>query len=644
MNPLATLRMECQKILEEALEKAYPGTTLPTVKYSTPPNPEMGELSSPVCFQLAREFRQAPAKIAETITEKIDPTKSNLITKKEALNGYINFYADVKAYSRLVLETAIQMDTEYGFLKTDTPQKQMVEHTSANPIGPLHVGNARNSILGACIANLLSKRGHDVIIHFLVNDMGRQVAMTTYGWKLLGKPEPEGRAELWVGTIYASVNVFTELTKQRANLKEAEINGWVYEASDAQEEIEKYEKAAIELHKRFPNLVDRLSQLIPTIKDIQSEIVTINTAYENNEPETVAEVREIIGHCLKGFEQTLGEIEITFNSFDFESNLVWEKKADKVLEALIESGYVIKDQGAQILDCDGIARDLGLKERWGLHPKHEIPRLVLVRSDGTTLYTLRDMAYSIWKFGKAERVINIIGQEQSLAQLQLRIALAAIDKMHMGDNQLHYAYEHVKLPGVKMSGRLGIYVTINEVLEKAVKLAYDEVNKRDPDLNEAEKRKIAKMVGHGAVKFTLLSVDTMKQVIFDWHQALNFETNSAPFIQYSHARTCNIIKKIDERPEPDYSKLTHIKERDLINLIAQFPETYMRAVEELSPGDITAYANNLADKFNRFYATQRVLGADSPELTGARLAIVDATRITLRNALNVLGIDAPVRM
>lgn len=195
-----------------------------------------------------------------------------------------------------------------------------------------------------------------------------------------------------------------------------------------------------------------------------------------------------------------------------------------------------------------------------------------------------------------------------------------------------------------MSGRLGIYVTINEVLEKAVKLAYDEVNKRDPDLNEAEKRKIAKMVGHGAVKFTLLSVDTMKQVIFDWHQALNFETNSAPFIQYSHARTCNIIKKIDERPEPDYGKLTHVKERDLINLIAQFPETYMRAVEELSPGDITAYANNLADKFNRFYATQRVLGADSPELTGARLAIVDATRITLRNALNVLGIDAPVRM
>ncbi len=158
--------------------------------------------------------------------------------------------------------------------------------------------------------------------------------------------------------------------------------------------------------------------------------------------------------------------------------------------------------GAQILDCDWIARDLKLKERWGLHPEHEIPRLVLVRSDGTTLYTLRDMAYSIYKFSIAERVINVIGMEQTLAQLQLRIALAAIGDIKMGDNQLHYSYEFVKLPGVKMSGRLGRYVTLNEVLERAVELAREEVEQRNPDLPEAEKADIAEMVGHGAVKYT----------------------------------------------------------------------------------------------------------------------------------------------
>ena len=234
--------------------------------------------------------------------------------------------------------------------------------------------------------------------------------------------------------------------------------------------------------------------------------------------------------------------------------------------------------------------------------------------------------------------------EQTLAQLQLRIALAAIGDIKMGDNQLHYSYEFVKLPGVKMSGRLGRYVTLNEVLERAVELARAEVDQRNPDLPEEVKADIAQMVGYGAVKYTLLSVDPMKQVIFDWKKALDFETNSAPFIQYSHARTCNILKRAESLPEPDYAALTAVKERELINLLAQFPETFERAAEELHPADLTAYANNLADKFNRFYATQNVLKAETTGLVGARLKVVEATRITMWNALSVLGIDAPEQM
>jgi arginyl-tRNA synthetase len=387
-----------------------------------------------------------------------------------------------------------------------------------------------------------------------------------------------------------------------------------------------------------------MAEKLPTIEDPTAEIVSLNTRYENNDPETVQEVRTLIQYCLNGFQESLGLLGIHFDSFDYESDLVWANAAEKVLERLIESGYVIKDMGAQVLDCDWIARDLKLKERWGLHPEHEIPRLVLVRSDGTTLYTLRDMAYSIYKFGIADRVINVIGMEQTLAQLQLRIALAAIGEMQMGDHQLHYAYEFVKLPGVKMSGRLGRYVTLNEVLDRAVELARKEVDTRNPDLPESEKENIAEIVGYGAVKYTLLSVDPMKQVVFDWKKALDFETNSAPFIQYGHARTCNILKRAEENPEPDYSTLGAIKEKELINLLAQFPETFERAAEELQPANITSYANNLADKFNSFYATQNVLKAETPELMGARLKVVDATRITLRNALTVLGIDAPEQM
>ncbi|MBE0633659.1 arginine--tRNA ligase, partial [Candidatus Bathyarchaeota archaeon] len=627
----ATLRQECEKLLTQGLTKAYPGTELPQVKYRLPPLPDMGELSSPACFQLARILRQSPIKIAETIIQNLPLESSDLISSAEAVQGYINFHADTGNYSKLVLEAVKNHDTEYGFLKTENPMKVMVEHTSANPNSPLHIGNARNSILGDSLASLLEKRGHQVVIHFLVNDMGRQVAMATYGWKLMDKPEPVGTAELWVGTIYASVNIVMELTRLKKELKDAEENGWVYEASEAQEQIDEFLKAAEMLKERYPDIYNTMAEKIPAIADPKAEIVALNTRYENQDPETVHEVRTVIQYCLDGFQNSLGMLGISFDSFDFESDLVWANAAEDVLEKLKESGYVIKDMGAQILDCDWIARDLKLKDRWELHPDHEIPRLVLVRSDGTTLYTLRDMAYSIYKFSKAERVINVIGMEQTLAQLQLRIALAAIGDIKMGDNQLHYSYEFVKLPGVKMSGRLGRYVTLNEVLERAVELARAEVEQRNPDLPEAEKADIAEMVGHGAVKYTLLSVDPMKQVIFDWKKALNFETNSAPFIQYSHARTCNILKRAEKTPEPDYTALDATKERELINLIAQFPETFERAAEELQPANLTAYANNLADKFNSFYATQSVLKAETTGLMGARLSVVEATRITLRN-------------
>ncbi len=644
MNPLAELRGECQKLIEAALEKSYPGTELPDTKYSLPPNPEMGELSSPACFQLARALRQSPMKIAETLAEAIPVDESKLIKRAEAVAGYINFHVEPETYSGLVLESIIDLDKEYGFLKTDSPERVMVEHTSANPISPIHIGNARNSIIGDSLASLQQKRGHEVVIHFLVNDMGRQVAMTTLGWKLMGKPEPEGEAELWIGTIYASFNVINELKKLKTTLKEAEDNGRVYEASEAQDEIDEYNIAAEALKERYPGLYDKLEKVLADVPDPAAEMVALNTRYENNDPETVDEVRTQIKYCLDGFETSLGEIGIMFDSFDFESDLVWAKAAEDVLEKLVASGYVIKDMGAQILDCDKIAKDLGLKERWGLHPDHEIPRLVLVRSDGTTLYTLRDMAYTIHKFGYADRVINVIGMEQTLAQLQLRIALAAIGEMKMGDNQIHYAYEFVILPGVKMSGRLGRYVTLNEVLRRAQKLALEEVESRNPGLPAEEKLEIAQMVGYGAVKYTLLSVDPMKQVTFDWKKALNFETNSAPFIQYSHARTCNILKRSDERPEPGYGELTETKERGLVNLLAQFPETFARAAEELQPSNLTAYANLLADKFNSFYATQSVLKAETKGLMGARINVVNATRITLRNILDVLGIDAPERM
>ena len=643
-NPLAQLRDECQQHIHLAASKAYPDLDIPQLTFTQPPNPELGELSTPICFQLAGTIKNRPAAIARNIVEHIDIESMELVKSAEAVNGYVNFRTDIDRYAELVLENAVEEDNGYGLTKTNWPERMMVEHTSANPNGPIHVGNARNSILGDAIANMLRSRGHTTEVHFLVNDMGRQVAMATWGWRLLGKPKPEGQPDIWVGTIYASVNVLKEIRRLKAELEEAKTSGDPEIVSGINAELSQYAAAAHELRERNPTIFDALTEKIGATADPEAEIATLNTKYEEEQPETKEDVRSLVGHCLRGFEQTLGKIGIHFDEWDFESDLVWRKAADEVLDGLKATPYTSYDRGALVLDCDRVAEDLELKERWGLNPDHEIPRLVLVRSDGTTLYTLRDVAYSLWKFGHVDQVINVIGFEQTLAQLQLRVALAALGKVDIADRQTHYAYEFVRLPDFRMSGRLGRYVTLMDVLGRAVSLAHDEVNKRSPDLPEAQRREIARIVGHGAVKYALLSVDPMKVVLFEWDKALNFETNSAPFIQYSHARACNIIKRANENPEADYALLGDPRERELLMIVAQFPEVFENAVKELKPADISSYANNLADRFNSFYAALPVLKADSAGLVGARLMLVDGVRITLRNALSLLGIEAPERM
>ena len=642
-DPLILLRNDCQLTLTETVAQLYPEVEIPYQKFAQTPNPTMGELSSSICFQLAKELKQKPADIAVQLVKSFKP--KGLMLSAEAINGYINFHADPEKFGRLVIETAC-LYSEFGFIKIEKPKKVMVEHTSANPIHPLTIGHARNGILGACLAEMIKLRGHELSIHFLVNDMGRQVALATYGWSLLGQLEPNIRGELFVGAIYASTNVNIELKRVAKELKVAEEKEDLNMMVELQEEREKFEAAATDLEKSYPYVFTSLKEKIKFIDNPMADVIKLNTSYENNELETVKVVRSLVQICLDGFKQSLGEMGITYDSFDFESNLVWAKKADIVLEALKKSNFVELNEGAIVLDCNNVANIYKLKEAWGLSISHEIPHLVLVRKDGTTLYTLRDIAYSIYKFDecKVDQVINVIGQEQALAQLQLRIALVALGKRWMGDSQRHYGYEFVKLPEGKMSGRLGRFVTLLDVVDKSIELAFEEVTKRTPDMPEEQRRNIARMVGYGAVKYTLLSVDSNKTVIFDWAKALNFETNSAPFIQYSHARCCNILKKALEKPKANYSLLTNIKEKELIMLIASFPEIFTSAADELKPGIITSYANTLADKFNSFYQSIRVLNANNAELIGARLALVDATRVVLHNSLQVLGIEAPERM
>jgi arginyl-tRNA synthetase len=235
--------------------------------------------------------------------------------------------------------------------------------------------------------------------------------------------------------------------------------------------------------------------------------------------------------------------------------------------------------------------------------------------------------------------------EQSLAQMQLKIALYALGYTKQAENLTHFAYNLVTLPGYKMSSRRGRYITLDEVMDEAVDRAYNEVVKRSPQMPEEEKRKVAEFVGIGAVRYTLVEVDPSKPVEFNWERVINFERNSAPYIQYTHARACSILRKASRKPEkPAYELLKERLEHEIVFALAEFPEVFVEAADYLKPNLIADYANALADKFNTFYNAFPVIRAETPELSDARLALVDAVRIVLRNALNLIGIYAPERM
>jgi arginyl-tRNA synthetase len=612
-----------------------------------PPSQEFGDLSTSICFELAKHLRTAPKELAEAVVEALDLSGRPLVKAvKVAGGGYINFYADYPKFSALTIESAVALDSSYGYVKTDSPLRIIVEHTSVNPAGPIHVGTARNSIIGDSLHRLLEARGHRTRTHFYVDDVGRQIAVVVYGYRMLDNPKPKGKADHWIGLVYAATSCIIEIQDLKEKLKTLREKGdFDEEAKKAQSDLDDWVAAADELRGRDEKLFDSLVERIRLDKNPDKSIAGIILAYERKENKTKDLVRKVVELCLAGFRKSYKKVDIKWDSWDWESDLVWDNSVSKAVKMLERTHYVTQVEGALAVDVEEAAKDKGLKKLFGVSEEHEIPPLILMRSDGTTLYSTRDIAYSLWKLGQADRVINVIGVEQSLAQLQLRVALALLTSPERAKDLVHYPYELVKLPGYKMSKRRGRYVTFDEILEEAVKRAREEVDKRSPDLPEALKKSISEAVGVGAVKYALINVAAVKQVVFTWDKVLNFETNSAPFIQYAHARACSILKKAEGEPEkPDYSRLQEPIERELVMKVAAFPEVFVEAADRLNSSSIPEFANELAAKFNSFYASLPVLQAEEAGLRDARLSLVKAVRITLRNALNLLGIEALEKM
>src|SRR3990170_1210096 len=644
VNPFAEFRVACETVLKGTLERLFPELEV-SFALESPPAAEFGELSSSVSFELAKLAKRKPLKIAEQIVENVSLSGFPLVKSVEAAGeGYVNFFVDLTEFGKLTLESALALDREYGFVQTEKRLRIIVEHTSANPIHPIHIGTARNPVLGDALARILKARGHTVYRHYYVDDVGRQAAVIAYGYDKLGEPEPEGKPDHFIGVIYAITSCIVEIQKLKKAVQKAKQQEEV-EISKLQKELDEWTAAAAELQEAHPQLFNRLLDEISGDENPEARIAELNLEYERGGKEAKQLIRRVSELCLIGFKQSLSRIGVYYDCWDWESDFVWNSDVKKVLNQLEKTPYVSRVGSVLEFNADRAVQELNLKPTLGLREGYEVPSLTLMRADGTTLYTTRDIAYNLWKFQKAEQVVNVIGMEQALAQLQLKIALAALGHLDKVKNLRHFAYNLVRLPGYKMSGRTGRYISLDETVDEAVKRAYDEVVKRSPQLPEEEKQHISSLVGVGAMKYALVQIDPSKPVLFTWDRVLDFEKNSAPYIQYTHARAGSILRKAKRRvPSPDYALLKEPIERALVLVLSKFPDVFVDSAKNLRPHLIADYANALADKFNTFYSALPVIKAEPKELGSARLMLVDATRKTLRNALGLLGIEAPDKM
>jgi arginyl-tRNA synthetase len=648
--PFQLFEEECYHLLRASLGELT-GEAMEVVKrvltkgLEVPPSKELGELAFP-CFELAKALGRGPKELADDLATKMTSMDRRYVSKVEpAGSGYVNFYANHFELARELFKAIVELGPDYGLVKVDKPLKIIVEHTSGNPVHPLTIGTARNAVIGDSLASLLKARGHVVETHFYVNDVGLQVMIAAYGYSKVRDKLKEGKPDHVVGLIYPMTNAVVEISELRKKVEEVQDD----EAKrELMKELDEWVGIAYELRSKDPELFDYLLDRVREDWDPKAAISKLNKDYEEGARKAVKIVRELCNAVIEGFKQTLSRIWIEFDSWDWESELtVWSGATDEVIERIRELAPWALDlsQGALVLDVDEVASALSLKEKWGLLGK-EIPRLTLKRADGTTLYTTRDIAYALWKLKKADKVINVIGAEQSLAQLQLRVVLALLGVRDVESRYVHYAYELVRLPGTKMSSRRGRYVTLDDLLDEAIKRVEQEVEKRGWRLGDEEKREVAEVIGVGAVRYALLNVTASKPIIFDWEQVVNFERNSFPFINYTYVRALGILRKSGFEPtvDVDTTKLTNDHERELVIQMARYPKLFIEAADELRPEVLTNFLNRMSEVFNSYYEEVNVIRERDEETRKARLMLVYSLKTVMESCAKALNFKLAQRM
>jgi len=384
VNPFAEFYAGCETALKNALNRQYPDFPLPSILLEVPHNLEFGELAASLCFELAKHAKKKPRSIAEEIVQAIDVSGFPLIESVQAAGaGYINFRVNSETFSSLTIESARALDLEYGYVKASEPQKILLEHTSVNPVHPIHIGQARNPMLGDTIARILTEHGHTVSRHYYVDDVGRQSAVIAYGYLKLGKPKPKGKPDRFIGGVYAVTSCIMEVKRLTKAVESAE-NFEDEEVSKLKRDLDEWTSIVADMEKRFPKLFVQLFEAISRDSDPEEQVSKLIRGYEAGEEEPKQLLREVCELCLSGFRETLVNIEISIDSWDWESDLIWNGDVNRVIEELKKTPYVFEENGVLEFDAEKVAHDLDLKDVLGISDEHELSPLTLMREPACT--------------------------------------------------------------------------------------------------------------------------------------------------------------------------------------------------------------------------------------------------------------------
>jgi len=551
--------------LENSIRKAVGLEHDYGIVFSRPPDFKLGDIATPLSFELARKLKKNPIQIAKDIAENIVLPEG--VARAETSGGYINFFFDRNYFSKKTVKIIIDEGNLYG-KGEKKKEKVMVEYSQPNTHKSFHIGHLRNVCLGDALANIMDFSGYETVRANYIGDVGAHVAKCLWGYmKFYDGIIPDHHKGDFLGKVYS------------------ESDNKLKESEGYQEEYK----------------------------------IVLKNLYEGDK-KTLDVWKMTREWSLEEFNRIYQELGVNFDIFLYESEV--KDEGTKIARELLDKGVAKNKEGAVIVDL----AEYGLDE------------FVILRSDGTALYSTKDLALAERKFQdyKIDRSLYVVGSEQKFYFKQLFKTLEL-----MGFSQAkkcyHLSYELVMLEEGKMSSREGNVVLYSELKDIVKKEALNQVRERN--ITNAES--ISEIVTIGALKYSMMK-DNNKRIIFNWKKALDFEGDTAPYIQYAHARASSILKKIGGYNSEFEIEYLNEKEYKLVFLLSEFPEVVERASVNYRPDFVSNYVYDVAKCFNEFYHECHVLNAEINK--EFRASLVKATKIVLNNALGLLGIKAPEEM